>query len=169
MSQNLEESMKSHLKKSFMSLTLGLLSVQGVQASCSDILKNELVTRQKISKAATSDLINSTIVSIPAAALFLPAGVVFEATAITFKGIAMFKVANAKKKLALYTEASNGGGKETMRLMRKLKRQHPSSEVTYEQLLAEIQAADEQELGCAPGTVPSNKQIISVIDTRDSQ
>ena len=95
MSQNLEESMKSHLKKSFMSLTLGLLSVQGVQASCSDILKNELVNRQKISKAATSDLINSTIVSIPAAALFLPAGVVFEATAITFKGIAMVKVANA--------------------------------------------------------------------------
>jgi hypothetical protein len=161
--------MKSQFKKSLMSLTLGLFCVQGVHASCSDILKAELAQRELISKAATSDLICSTIVSVPAAALFLPAGVLFEATALTFKGIAMFKVANANKKLALYTEASNGGGRETKRLLKKLKRQHPNSEISYEELLAEIQAADEQELGCAPGTVPSNKQIISVIDARDSQ
>ncbi len=157
------------MKNGLLSLTLGLLCAQGVQASCSDIIKAELSQRELISKAATSDLVKSTIVSVPAAALFLPAGVVFEATAITFKGIAMFKVANAKKKLALYTEASNGGGRETKRLLRKLKRQHPNSEISYEELLVEIQAADEQELGCAPGTVPSNKQIISIIDTRDAQ
>lgn len=161
--------MKSYLKTGIMSLTLGLLFVQGVQASCTDIIKSQLGARIEENRYAKNDLIAATIVSVPAAILFLPGAVVFEGAALYFKGIAMFKLANAKKKLAIYSEAANGGGRETKRLLRKLKRQHPASQLTYEALLAEIQLADAQELGCAPGTVPSNKQIISVIDTRDSQ
>jgi hypothetical protein len=161
--------MKCNLKNFALSLTLGLLSVQGAQASCTKILKAELSARMEENRLARNDLVASTVVSIPAAVLFLPAGVVFEATALTFKGIAMVKVSNAKKALAIYTEAANGGGPQTNRLMRKIKRQHPSSALTYEQLLTELRLADEQELGCAPGSVPSKKDIISVIDMRENQ
>jgi hypothetical protein len=159
--------MKSLFSKVIMSLSLSLLAAQGVQASCSSIIKQELEVRMQENKKATRDLVNSTIFAIPFGALFLPGAIVFEATAITFKGIAMVKVSNAKQALAIYTEAANGGGNKTKRLLRKINRQHPSSELTYEQLLAEIRLVDEQELGCAPGSVPKKKDIISVIDARD--
>lgn len=161
--------MKSSFKNCLLSLTLGLLCTQGVQASCTNILKTELETRREENWFARNDLILATAFAAPFAVVFLPGAVIFEGAALYFKGAAMIKVSNAKKALSIYTEAANGGGRETERLMRKLKRQHPSSELSYEQLLAEIRAADAQELGCAPGTVPSKKQIISVIDTRDSQ
>ena len=158
--------MITDLRKKVLSLTLALTCAQGVHASCSSILKAELVNRVEESRLARNDLIGATIFSLPAMILFPPA-VIFEGVAVGFKLQAVVKVKNAEQKLALYAEASSGGGKLTKRLFKKLKRTNPASELTYEQLLVELHAADEQELGCAPGAVQSNKDIITVIDARD--
>ena len=159
--------MKSKKKMTIMTGLLGvsaiLGSIQSASANCRDILRDEVAVRKKQARVTRNDLIASTVVSVPAAALFLPAGVVFEGFAIGFEISDMNKLNQSRRALATFEEAANGGGETTEKLYKKLKRNEKDSNLSYEDFIQNLREMDRNESLCAPGSVPSKKDLIKYI------
>ena len=159
--------MKSKKKMKIITGLLGLSailgSMQSAKANCRDILRDEVAVRKNTARLTRNDLIASTVVSVPAGALFLPAGVVFEGIAIGYEISDMNKLNQSRRALATFDEAANGGGETTEKLYKKLKRNEKDSNLSYEDFIQNLREMDRNESLCAPGSVPSKKDLVKFI------
>jgi hypothetical protein len=159
--------MKSKKKMTIMTGLLGvsaiLGSIQSASANCRDILRDEVAVRKENARLTRNDLIGATIVSVPASALFLPAGVVFEGLAIGYEISDMNKLNQSRRALATFEEAAIGGGETTEKLYKKLKRNEKDSNLSYEDFIQNLREMDRNESLCAPGSVPSKKDLVKFI------
>jgi len=166
--------MKFDLRQKVLYLTLALTCVQGVQgvhASCSDLLRKEYVHRVIDADNRPGTLIGATVgIVLPAIIFFGPLGVATGGLIYGLQGYREIGVRDAKTKYLIYKEAQLGGGVRIEKLYKKLQRKFPNSDLTIEEFIEGIRNADINEIGCFAGKVQTKKEIIkTVLDLEEKQ